>query len=136
MAIWSCWFLLTSFFFFHCCIYAAYKHINSQTNETKPVIEERKAFLSCHISTWWYPFWGCTRKMSNEDSEDSFPRKCRRSQPAKHQGPAGAFLILLAFHNPSVTLTHKALTPPVGHRNTSVIILVFTGRELPLYIRH
>lgn len=67
--------LISPHFFFSlqhlCCIQT---HINSQTNETKPVIEERTAFISCHSSTW-YNFWGwiflCTRKMSKTVRTDS-----------------------------------------------------------------
>ncbi len=137
MAIWSCWFP-----YFFLSLQRLFNHtLIHKQKETKPIIEERTAFLTCHSSTRWYRFWGWifprTQRMSNEDSEDRFPGKCRRSQPAHSHfsGPAGALLKLLVFHDPSIALTHKALTPPIGHKNTSVIKLVLTGTELPQHSR-
>lgn len=91
-------------------------HKHKNTNETKPVIEEeRTAFLSCslHADSFFEAEYFCVLKtMSNDDSEDRYPGKCRRCQPARYQGPGKALPNRLAFYNTSIALTHESFTPP------------------------
>lgn len=119
MAIWSCWF--PHFFLSLQRLHCIQSQINSQTKGNKACNRGENSISQ--LSLFYKMIWFLRLNISvySEDEQwrqwGQIPREVQEIPACSSSGPAGALPNLLAFHKPSVALTHKALTPPNGHKN-------------------